>query len=190
MAWARAVKSRRKGRGGPPPLWLFTDAVRLVDPRNVVRRLPVGLAGVVLRHDQDPDRAALGRDLAVLCRARRLGLTVAGDWRLAARLRAGLHARDGRRPGAGPSKWPIMTASAHDVAAVIRARRIGADLAFLSPVFATASHPGAAPLGPPRWAALAYRCGSGVAALGGLSGHTVRRLPRSCAGIGAISALR
>ena len=64
-----------------------------------VAGLPRGRAGVVLRHDHDPARAALGRDLARICRARRLALVVAGDGRLAAALKAGVHLRGGRWPG-------------------------------------------------------------------------------------------
>ena len=67
------------GGSDAAPLWLFTDARRLPDPRPSVARLPRGLAGVVLRHDGEPGRAALGRDLARICRARRLVLVVAGD---------------------------------------------------------------------------------------------------------------
>src|SRR5580692_5856621 len=97
IAWARAVKSRGGASRGPV-LWLFTDERRLPDPLAAVARLPAG-AGVVFRHDADPRRAELGRALAKLCRRRRLVLAVAGDWRLAVALRAGLHLRGGRRPG-------------------------------------------------------------------------------------------
>jgi thiamine-phosphate pyrophosphorylase len=63
-------------------------------------------------------------------------------------------------------------------------------MVFLAPVFATASHPQAAPLGPVRWGLLARGAGVAVAALGGIDGATVRRLPaRLCAGVGAIGAL-
>lgn len=166
-------------------LWLFTDAVRMADPLAAAARLPRGLCGVVLRHDADPGRAALGRALARLCRARRLGLSVAGDWRLAASLGAGLHLRDGRRPAGAPRWLRASTSSAHGVAALRRAHRQGA-LAFLSPAFATPSHAGAAGLGPCRWGRMARR--GGVAALGGVDGRNVRRLP-GCAGAGAIAAL-
>ncbi len=171
-------------------LWLFTDAARLADPLAAVARLPRGLCGVVLRHDGMPGgaaaRAALGRALARLCRARGLALSVAGDWRLAAALGAGLHLRDGRRPSGAPRWLRAATSSAHGVAALRRARREGA-LAFLSPAFATASHPGASGLGPCRWGLLARR-GGAVAALGGVDGRRVRRLP-GCVGVGAIGAL-
>jgi thiamine-phosphate pyrophosphorylase len=168
-----------------PPLWLFTDGVRLGDPCAAAARLPRGLCGVVFRDDATAGRAAIGRLLARICRARRLRLVVAGDWRLAWRLGAGLHLRGGR--GAA-RRFGLVTSSAHDAAELARARRAGAALVFLSPVFATASHPGAAGLGAVRWALLAGA--GGAAALGGIDGSTVRRLPRRrCRAAGAIGAL-
>ena len=195
-AWARAAGAREATRDSSrrlPVLWLFTDRQRLPDPLAAVARLPRGRAGVVLRHDGDPGRAALGRALARVCRARRLVLVVAGDVRLAHALGAGVHLRGGRWPdGARPGRprtGRLLTSSAHTPAELRRARRAGADLAFLSPAFPTASHPGAASLGAVRWAALARRAGLRVAALGGIEGRRVRRLGRGCAAAGAIGAL-
>jgi len=172
-----------------PILWLFTDDRRLPDPLPAVARLPRGLAGVVLRHDNDPRRAVLGRALARICRARRLVLVVAGDTRLAASLGAGVHLRSARWPGAARVHRGWLTTSAHTPADLRRARRVGADLAFLSPVFPTASHPGTRTLGAARWTRLALRGRMNVAALGGISHGTIRRLPPICAVIGAIGAL-
>jgi thiamine-phosphate pyrophosphorylase len=76
-----------------------------------------------------------------------------------------------------------------------QAARAGADLVFLSPAFPTSSHPGAPGLGPLRWGAMARRLPSGgtgmrLAALGGVDGESVRRLPsRRCRAVGAITAL-
>lgn len=200
LDWARAVKARRKGRvpkGCVPVLWLFTDPRRLPDPCAAVARLPKGAAGVVLRHDTDGARSALGRTLARLCRARRLSLVVAGDARLAAALGAGVHLRSGRWPG--PSRparrrHALLTSSAHETQSLRRAAAAGADLVFLSPAFPTESHPGVLALGPVRWARLARGLGRPpgrpVAALGGVDGTSARRLPRqACAGAGAIGAL-
>ncbi len=187
LAWGR-----RKPVGRLPRLWLFTDTRRLQDPRQAAARLPIGRAGIVLRHDGVPDRAALGRDLARICRRRRLLLVVAGDARLAARLRAGLHLRAGRFPS--PLRPPgIVTSSAHSVIELRRAAAAGADLAFLSPAFPTSSHPGALGLGPLRWNLIARRLPAAaslrIGALGGVTGTAVRRLGARCVAIGAITAL-
>ena len=217
LAWARAAhvravrawgaharslpggrRVRQRGRCPPPHrpvpvLWLFTDQARLPDPRAAASALPPGLAGIVLRHDADPARAALGRDLARICRIRRIALVVAGDVRLARALRAGVHLREGR--WAGALRLPrhggrLVTSSAHGAVGLRRAARSGADLAVLSPVFPTASHPGAPALGAARWAALAGRAPLPVAALGGVSAATIRRLPVSlCFGVGGIGAM-
>jgi thiamine-phosphate pyrophosphorylase len=194
LAWARVVQHGRNRRRHLPPLWLFTDSHRLADPRPVVARLPKGLAGVVLRHDSDPARATLGRDLARLCRARRLKLVVTGDPRLAAALGAGVHLRGGRWPTGAPvparRRGTLLTSSAHGAADLRRAARARVDLAFLSPAFATRSHPGAAALGPHLWGRLARAAALPVAALGGIDGRSIRRLPRAiCFGAGAIDAL-
>nr|WP_294555207.1 thiamine phosphate synthase [uncultured Rhodopila sp.] len=178
------------GGASLPRLWLFTDAGRLPDPRPAAAALPRGRAGVVLRHDADPGRAALGKDLARICRERRLVLVVAGDARLAAALRAGVHLRGGRRPGPARLRG-IVTSSAHSVADLRRAARAGADLVFLSPAFATESHRGAPGLGPLRWGAMARRVpGMPLAALGGVDGTSIQRLPgTACHAAGAIGAL-
>ena len=191
LAWGRAAAARFCYRRGLriPPLWLFTDSRRLPDPRPSVARLPRGLAGVVFRHDDHPDRARLGRDLARICRARRLILVVAGDLRLAAALRAGVHLRGGRWPGPIRTRR-FVTSSAHSFADLRRASRAGAPLAFLSPAFVTASHPGTASLGAARWSGLARAAPGAVAALGGMDGASARRLPRGlCRGVGAVGAL-
>jgi thiamine-phosphate pyrophosphorylase len=185
LAWARRVKQR--GGAKNPPLWFFTDAARLPDPLPVIAQLPRGLCGVVFRHDAAPNRLALGREIAALCRARRLVLVVAGDAQLAARLQAGLHLRAGRR---GILRRPgLVTASAHDAAELVRARRAGAGLVFISPVHVTKSHSGAPVLGAAGWRRLARLAGgTSTAALGGITGATIRGLGPACAAAAAIEA--
>jgi thiamine-phosphate pyrophosphorylase len=186
LAWGRAVAARGSRF---PPLWLFTDTLRLPDPRAAISRLPRGLAGVVFRHDDHPERARLGRDIARICRARRLVLVVAGDVRLATALRAGVHLRGGRWPGLVRTTR-FVTSSAHGFMDLRHAARAGAKVAFLSPVYATASHPEVLPLGPARWSRLTRAAPRAVAAVGGIDGASVRRLPsRLCQAVGAIGAL-
>jgi len=188
MAWARAVKRRR--RAALPVIWLFTDEHRLPDPLPAIARLPAGLAGVVFRHDGAADRAALAGRVAALCRAKRLALVVAGEARLAARFSAGVHARGGRPAGLARRRPGLVTSSAHNVPQIISGRRAGAKIVFISPAFVTASHAGAPALGPVRWRLLARHAKPGFAyALGGISGRTVKDLAGFCYGFGAIDAL-
>ena len=201
-AWARQVKARcgkagcgkagrGKGKGELPALWLFTDAVRLPDPLPAIARLPRG-CGVVFRHDGVPGRAALAAAAARLCRRRALLMVVAGDPRLAAAVGAGLHLRGGRVGRPWRRGWlragQLVTSSAHDAPELLRARQAGASAVFVSPLFPTLSHPGARPLGPVRWAALALRARGPVLALGGVSGTTVRRVAPGTRGVGVIGA--
>jgi thiamine-phosphate pyrophosphorylase len=184
IAWARAVKSRRKG--GPPPLWVFSDRERLPDPSPVLRRLPKGLCGLVLRPGGVLDAAALRR-VQALCRDRRVSLVVSGRrWR-GFGATVGVHLSQ-RSPAAMGNRYPA-TASAHGVAELRRAERAKAGCVFLSPVFPTRSHPGASALGPVRWGMIARKSSIPVLALGGITGASVRRVPaRWCAGVGVIGA--
>lgn len=184
LGWARRVR-----RGKLPPLFLFTDPERM-DILALAQTLPPGLCGVVFRHDGAPDRAILARRLRAICRARRLVLVIAGDAKLALALQAGLHLRGGTRPDLTRlPRHALRTASVHDALELRRARDNSANIAFMSPVFPTRSHPGAAVLGAHLWRLLARRAAPAKAyALGGIDGASVRRLGAVCAGAGAIDA--
>lgn len=188
LAWGRAVKQRRRSRH--PVLWLFTDALRLPDPLPAIAGLPRGLCGVVFRHDGVEGRSALTAKVAALCKRRRIPLVVAGDARLAAAIGAGVHLRGGRWPGVIRPAAGVVTSSAHSFVELRRARRAGADIVFLSPVFRTESHADKPVFGPVRWVNFArHGCGTKVYALGGVSGENVYSIARLCRGVGAISAL-
>lgn len=189
----RLRPARRRGRA-LPVLWLVSDPVRLPDPRAAAARLPRG-AGVLARGLAAPVLAGL----AGVARQRGLRLLIGGDGRAALRHHAGLHLPE-RRAGRGLLPFLLarrrgvpfaaLTLSAHGAAAATaRARRCGADLAFLSPAFATASHPGAPGLGPHRWARLARALPCPAVALGGIATATAARLPRHAAGLAAIGGL-
>ena len=190
-----AKLARRLKIPGLPPLILMTDGRRLPDPAAAVAGLPRGSA-VIARHRDGRGLEALARSLAGPCRRRGVRLLVSGNGRLAWSVGAdGLHlpeamARRGpirRRPG-----W-LVTAAAHSPAALARAAAAGADAALLSPVFATAGHPGALPLGPLLFAAWCRDSPLPVYALGGINSGTARRLmganPAGFAGIGGPAGL-
>ncbi len=194
-----SIRSHRRKSCAPlPARWLVTDVRRLPDPLPAIRRLERG-DGVLFRHyELSPEkRLGLARQVAELCRRRGLVLLVAGDARLARAVAAdGLHlpqvlihqAAAARRAG-----LELVTAAAHDPGAIAQAARHTVDAVLVSPVFATASHPGAAPLGVPRFAALttqAHRRGLSVYALGGITPASFARLRGlPLAGYAAIGSL-
>ena len=166
-------------RKNPPRLWLMTD--ERVDQAALIaaaERLPRGRAGIVFRHygTAATERRALFEALRKIARRRRLVLMLGGTAHEAAAWRAdGAHGRDARRA----VRPMLRSRPVHDGKEARAARR--ADLAFLSPLFATRSHPGERHLGRVRFAALARRSAPPVIALGGVR-PCHRRLLR---GIGA-----
>ncbi|MCF4166808.1 thiamine phosphate synthase [Zavarzinia compransoris] len=186
---ARRLNARHHARGVLPPLVLLTDRARLPDPLAAAAALPRGSL-VVLRDGDLPAaaRLVLGRALSEVCRSRGLRLLVSGDAGLARRIgAAGVHWPEKRLPMCVRG---FATAAAHSQKALMRARRAGVAAVFLSPVFPTASHPGAESLGPVRFAGLARRAGMPVYALGGVDGVTAPRLAGSgIVGVAAIGAL-
>jgi thiamine-phosphate pyrophosphorylase len=177
-------------------LILMTDSVRLRDPDAAVLALAPGSA-VILREHTRPRLAVLARHVSPLCRARRIRVLVAGDWRLAREVGAdGLHLSETAiRRGSG--RWRrmrrpdwIVTAAAHSPTAIRLAARLGVDAVLLSPVFATASHPGAQTVGPVRFARWTQESPVPVYALGGIDACHARRLRVSgAAGFAAIAGL-
>ncbi len=190
---ARRLNSRHPRGDALPALILMTDSRRLPDPAAAARRLPAG-AMVLFRDYQNKNREAEAAALREVCRRHRLHFLVAADWRLAARLDAdGVHlpeALAGTAPAARRGRRWLITAAAHSEAALRRAEAAGVDAVLLSPVFATASHPGARSLGPVRFASLVRRAAVPVYALGGIDPASAPRLLGSGAvGIAAIGAL-
>ena len=174
----------------------MSDETRLPDPLAALERLPRG-SGLVFRHYRTRDRATLARALVANARARGILVLVAGDGRLAVGAgAAGFHLPEALvgAPLAAPPrlfrKKAIVTVAAHSLRAVFRAAKYGADAAILGPVFATASHPGATPLGPLRFATICRQSPIPVYAVGGIGPTTARRLKGSGAigfsGIGAL----
>ena len=190
----RLDSSPRPGKA-VPRLLLVSDPIRLPDPAAAAAALPAG-SGLLLRPYH---RIAGVEALARFCRHRRLILLVAADWRLAARLgAAGLHLPEGlaRHGVLAPALgWVrrhgrLLTIAAHSPAALARAARLGADAALVSPVFPTASHPGAVTIGSLRLGLWRRFPGPPRLALGGLTVQTARRLPPGAVmGFAAIGGL-
>jgi len=164
-----------------PRLWLMTDP-RIGDLLAAVRALPKG-AGIVFRHYELGwrDRRALFKQVKEIAKARRLVLLLADRPGVArAWGAAGAHHRSAL-VSRGLRSVPV-----HDVPERVTARRVCADLIFVSPVFATRSHPAARPLGRIGLLRVAGGRQNRTIALGGM--NAARRLP-AVHGWAAIDAL-
>lgn len=173
-----------------------TDHVRDDAPEESLEILAPGHL-VIFRDYGHPNRRALGQRLRQLARRKRLIFLVAGDARLAHRLRAdGLHLNRHmlmRKPVIQPHPRWLYSAAAHDRRELALANRQKPNFTLISPVFRSASHPGAEKLGPHRFQALSTRSLAPVIALGGISKERHRRLhsrrPFGLAAIGGLKSL-
>lgn len=132
-----------------------------------LRRLPRG-SGVVFRHYATPvrERRMLFRRVVRIARARGLVVIRAG-----ARAGYGEDGVHGAARGSG-----LRTAPAHDRREAVTAVRRGAEVVFVSPVFATRSHPGAEALGARKARRIARGLPVTVIALGGMDARQFRKL--------------
>lgn len=179
-----------------PALVLMTDRARLADPAPLLAALPAGSAVIV--RDLDPARAAAEvQRLQALPAASALIVMIALAHPPRRALADGYHIperslRHWRRTDLARLRPLTVTASAHGLAGLRAAARLGASAALLSPVFPTLSHPGARTLGPYRFAALVRAAAVPVIALGGIHSGNARRLrglgAAGIAGIGVFTS--
>ena len=171
-----------------PSRWFFTDDRLGDDALALIAGLPRDV-GVIVRV-REGGRARVAA-LVRAARRHRHVVLVAGPILAALRTGAdGAHLPEQLARCAGkrrPHRRFRLTVAAHSRPALVRARRLGADAAFLSPVFATRSHPGGKVLGPLGFARLARAAGLPVLALGGMTSHRAGHLRRAH-GWGAIDA--
>jgi thiamine-phosphate pyrophosphorylase len=170
-----------------PNIWLMTDQRFGDDLLPAVRRLPSG-SGVIFRHYHldDAARRRLFGQLRKICGQRGHMLFLAGSERKALHGRAdGFHARAGRRRSLLP-----RSAAVHNRTELREAMRNRADLVFISPIFATGSHPDSKSLGRLAFNALAKQARqTSVIALGGMDARRALN-PRLAHGWAAIDAFR
>ena len=165
----------RRRHSALPRLWLLTDERQGEALWEALRSLPRG-SGVIVRHYSLPPT----RRAALLRRIRRVGrglvLAWSGTAAQAEALRADAVYGADLCPSCLPRLFPV-----HNLREIVTADRAGGALLFLSPVFATRTHPDAKPLGPRRFAVLAHTTRTPVIALGGMTS----RRARSVMGMGA-----
>lgn len=154
---------------------LVTDPERTPKPARLARRLPRG-CGLIYRAFGSPKAAKTARKLGRIAATRGLVLLIGAD---AVRVRgAGAHLpeRMVHRARALKARGLLVTAAAHSLPAIIRARRAGADAVLVSPVFASNSPSAGRPMGPLRFSAMIRAGGLPAYALGGVTTKNAPRL--------------
>ena len=150
-----------------PLLWLLSDARNDAGLEDALAALPPG-SGFVFRHYHLGEGARRDRFDALAAIARANGhlvlLSRGSGW-----------GEDGTY-GSARLSGGLWLATAHDGDEIARAVRGGADGIFLSPVFPTASHPGAPTLGVHGFHVLAQASPVPVIALGGMNFERAKEL--------------
>ncbi|WP_236697351.1 thiamine phosphate synthase [Sphingomonas sp. Leaf357] len=154
-----------------PRLWLMTDERMGEDLWRALQTLPRG-SGIVFRHYATPakERRAMFRKLAKVAHLRGFLLVRAGPVSLGRE--RGVHGKGAIRSDQIRT-WPV-----HSRREALAGARAGADLILVSPVFPTASHPGAPALGPIRAARIIQGLPVPAIALGGMTKQRGLRLRR------------
>jgi len=165
----------------------MTDADRAPQPELIARALPRG-AAIIIRDYDAHRREAFLRRLVSIARPRGVLVLVGADFELAHKVGAdGVHLPGWAKISGRPDI--IVSCACHNAGDLQRAGEMGADVAVLSPVFPTGSHPGAQTLGAAQFRALAAQATLPVIALGGVDEHTARLLAgQNVAGLAAIGA--
>ena len=188
-AAAARLKSRSGERDAAFCLAFMTDRRRAPPPELIARALPPGTA-VILRDYDDPARRGQARRLKSICTRRGLIFIIGADLKLAQEVGAdGLHLPGWADPFIETPAGMIKTVACHAAKDLRRAADAGADLAFLSPAFPTASHEGAPAIGATAFTRLAQAASLPALALGGVNEVNASLLAgRHVAGLAAIGA--
>ncbi|MDX5948219.1 MAG: thiamine phosphate synthase [Zymomonas mobilis subsp. pomaceae] len=139
-----------------------------------IKRLPRH-SGIIFRHYYLPlkDRKKLFFKIKKIAKKRNIILFLADSPQRAAAWRAdGVHGSNSLKRTARPLLRSKAIHNQYDIATAQKC-----DLVLLSPIFATRSHPGKAPLGRVKFLQLSRFIKPAIIALGGIKAKTLRALP-------------
>ena len=157
-----------------PLLWLLSDQRNDVGLERALATLPCG-SGFVFRHYHmaEADRRARYQALAALARAHGHTVVLAGNVEQAQAWSADGSYGSTQAIAGLPG---LRLGTVHTGDELQAANRARLDGVFLSPVFATRSHPGAVPLGVQGFSVLAQQALMPVIALGGMTYARAREI--------------
>lgn len=140
------------------------------------------------------EREILAREILAICRKENRKFIIGKNLELARKLKAdGVHFSDKDHLPLqifNRQNWPrkfIFSFACHNFLSVLKSQQLKADMIFVSPVFATKSHPNVAPLGLRELSKIIRVSKISIFALGGVNEKNIRSLQKlGIAGFGAI----
>ncbi|SCA56371.1 putative Thiamine monophosphate synthase [Candidatus Terasakiella magnetica] len=190
--------NRLNGKKAKLPCLIFmTDMERLLDPSSLIPQMPAQSA-LIIRHKIKSEKINLIKNNKTLCKKNKVILLVSDDVDLALNYGLdGVHFSQKKLQKiaqCGTFKKPkanfLISAACHNLSAINWANKVRADIALLSPVFKTKSHPKARSLGRWKFQHMARQSIAACYGLGGINKKTAHTLAatKACgfAGIGGL----
>lgn len=180
---AQQLQNQNSPQLGLPALVFMTDRTAIPDPITIIKHFPKPVL-VIIRDYDHPDRYEYTKQIAAICQTYHHPYLVANNVQLAQTIKAnGVHLSEYTVKQATHIKkrypnW-VITSSVHNQQTLNAAQRYPLDLIFISPIFATQSHPHKTTLGFIKLQELARKSIIPSYALGGINNENCHLLNNS-----------
>jgi len=179
------------------PPFFFTDLSKVCDYEKIIEKLPKNSAIIIREYNLDKNsREIFARRISQLARAKSLKIIVGKDFDLAKKIKAhGVHFSDHDKL---PLKFLkknqpknfIFSFACHNLKSFLKAQKLRPDVIFISPIFATTSHPNGKNIGIRNLSKIIRNHKNKkqiLVALGGINSHNIKMLCKlKINGFGAI----
>ena len=182
-----------------PYLLLITDAIRLPISEGIIKYLPKNI-GIICRDHYKKNIFLKTKEIFNKCRSRKIKFFFAGSILQASLLRIpNIHIPENllRMPTKAGlqlrriNKNLLITSSAHNYPAIIRASNLNISAILLSPVFPTYSNLKKSHLGVLQFSTLSRKSPTPILALGGVNKNNIKRLySTNASGVAALDAFK
>ncbi len=183
----------------------FTDLKKISNPFSIIKNLPKNSLIIIREYDLEwHKREAFAAQIIALAKPKKIKVLIGKDFNLAKKLKAdGVHFSDFDHSSwqffkkkSYPKKF-IFSLACHSFKSILRAQKLKPDLIFISPIFASSSHPDVKPLGLKNLAKITFKTkkanyfSSRIRALGGINFTNLKRLRKlNIPGFGAIDIFK
>ncbi len=180
-----------------PVAVFFTDRKKITDFEKIIKTLPKNSAIIIREYDlEKKDREIFAKKIINLARPQGLKILIGKDISLAKKVKAdGIHFSDFDKlpliflKRESFTKKFLFSFACHSLKSVLKAKKLKADMVFISPIFATTSHVGQKTIGLKHLAKFAFNSKNSnyLYALGGINKINIKAITKlNLGGFGAI----